>query len=312
MGNISFFIPHLGCPHKCSFCNQNTITSQQGRVEPEQVRTVCHEQFGQTNQPLQIAFFGGSFTAIPRKYMLELLETANEFADEKYFDGIRISTRPDCIDREILDILKKYNVKAIELGTQSMNDEVLKLNERGHTVADVEQAAALIRQYGCFELGLQMMVGLYGSEEQTERKSFEKIVSLAPDTLRIYPTVIMKNTKLGELYQQGIYKPFDFKTAVMLCVDFLLECEEKGIRVIKLGLHSSEDVKENAVGGFYHPAFGEICGSEIYRRKLEKIVTKQNNIITVPKKDISKAVGYKKCNVKYFADKGIELIIKGE
>lgn len=313
MGNISLFIPHLGCPHKCSFCNQNTITGTDShRVEPEQVRAVCKEQFEKTTQKLQVAFFGGSFTAIPKDYMIELLETANEFAGEKYFDGVRISTRPDCINSEILDILKKYNVKSIELGTQSMNDKVLELNERGHTVEDVENAVAQIKKYGCFELGLQMMIGLYGSDEQTERNSFKKIVSLAPDTLRIYPTVIMNGTKLGDLYKQGVYKPFGFETAVNLCVDFLLECEKNNIRVIKLGLHSSQDVKENAIGGFYHPAFGEICGSEIYRRKLEKIVTKQNNIITVPKRDISKAIGYKKCNIKHFADKGIELIVKGE
>lgn len=314
--NISVFVPHVGCPHTCAFCNQRTITGTEKIPRGDDVREICAKALREVKSPenTEIAFFGGSFTAIPRKYMLELLTAAGEFVGEGRFAGIRLSTRPDYIDREVLEILKSNGVTSIELGAQSMCDDVLCANERGHTSADVENAAELIKSYG-FELGLQMMIGLYKSTPARERESFEKICGLAPDTLRLYPVVILEDTKLGELYKSGEYKPFDFETAVELCSEFLISAEEKGIRVIKLGLHASEFVEEKMLGGFYHPAFRELCEGKIYRNSIENAMAFGGNlkvtsaVLSVPARSLSKALGHKKSNVKYFAERGVSVKI---
>ena len=198
--NISIFIPHVGCPHLCSFCDQRTISGAQHLPDGDEVREICEKALGEVKSPenTEIAFFGGSFTAIPRDYMNELLSAAKDYVGAGKFRGIRCSTRPDCIDNEVLGILARSGVTAIELGAQSMSDKVLEMNERGHTAADVENAAALIRQWG-FELGLQMMIGLYGSTREDELLTMNRIVELHPDTARIYPTVILKGTRLAEL-----------------------------------------------------------------------------------------------------------------
>jgi histone acetyltransferase (RNA polymerase elongator complex component) len=309
--NISIFVPHIGCPNMCSFCNQRTISGTQSAPSAEEVKSVCRKAYGEieNKSETEIAFFGGSFTAIPREYMCELLESVQEFLNDGGFKGIRISTRPDCIDREILHILKKYGVTSVELGAQSMCDEVLAANNRGHTADDVVNAVGLLREYG-FETGLQMMIGLYKSTAEEERRTWKKIVALSPDTVRIYPTVILEGTELGELYKSGEYVPFDFDTAVDLCAEFLSDAEIHGIRVIKCGLHASEFVEKEMVGGFYHPAFREICESRIYRRQLEKLIDGRSYAgVTVPAAKLSKAIGQKKCNIEYFRERGTELKI---
>ena len=167
--NISIFIPHIGCPNQCSFCNQKSITGITTAPTPEEVTEICVNAFNQINDKsnTEIAFFGGSFTAIDRNYMISLLECVQQFIGIDRFKGVRISTRPDCIDFKILQLLKKYNVTSIELGTQSMFDEVLKANDRGHTVNNIKNAAKLIKEFD-FELGMQMMVGLYKSTPELD------------------------------------------------------------------------------------------------------------------------------------------------
>lgn len=313
--NISIFIPHVGCPHKCSFCNQRTITGTEKIPHAKEVEEICKQALGEVKdiEASEIAFFGGSFTAVPRDYMMELLNSAQPFIGEGGFKGIRISTRPDCIDDEILDILESYKVTSIELGAQSMCDNVLAANERGHTAKDVENAVKLIKSRGSFELGLQMMVGLYKSCEEAERETWEKICTLKPDTVRIYPTVILEGTRLGELYKSGEYKLMGFDKAIKLCADFLRDAEEKNIKVLKLGLHSSADVEEKMLGGFYHPAFRELCEGQIYRELFEAEIKKVPNAkyadFLVSKKNLSKALGQKKSNKEYFKTKGIMLNI---
>ena len=265
----------------------------------------------------EIAFFGGSFTAVPREYMLELLCAAQEFIGNDKFKGIRISTRPDYISTEILDILRDNHVTAIELGAQSMSDVVLEANERGHTVQDVENAAKLIKSYGCFDLGLQMMIGLYKSNRETELETWSKIAALSPKTVRIYPVVILNGTRLGELYKSGEYKPMDFDEVVKICSYLLTEADKLGIDVIKLGLHASEVVEEQMLGGFYHPAFRELCEGRNYRSLIAEELGKHGNIsdiasvvISVPKRQISKAIG-QKANIEYFKDLGVNIKIVG-
>ena len=313
--NISIFVPHIGCPHLCAFCDQRTISGEDKAPKPEDVRRICSEALAEITSPenTEIAFFGGSFTAIRREYMTALLEAAYEFVGEGKFKGIRFSTRPDYIDNETLDILKSYGVTAIELGAQSLDDEVLTANERGHTCEDVVRASTLIKQHG-FELGLQMMVGLYKSTPEKELATMRRIIYIHPETVRIYPVVILKGTKLGSLFLSGEYKPMSFDSVVSLCAQMLTEFDNAGIRVIKCGLHASEFVERDMVGGFYHPAFRELCEALVYRNAFEgeikKAGLKQGNAeFAVPAKMLSKALGQKKSNIKYFDNKGITIKI---
>lgn len=315
--NVSFFIPHLGCPHMCSFCNQNSITGQSAGEIPHKediektLQKAMQEIDIKDRVNTEIAFFGGSFTAINREYMMELLLSAQPFIGQGKFSGIRISTRPDYINREILDILKIHNVTSIELGCQSMNDTVLEANERGHSRQDVINASKLIKEYG-FRLGLQMMVGLYKSTPEIDVDTAKEIAELSPEEARIYPVVIMENTKLGRLFKSGEYVPYDFDIAVKLSADILSLFERNGITVIKLGLHASEVVEKECIGGFYHPAFRELCESEIYKKKLLQMFENAGNgiksaVISVQPRLISKVIGQKKSNIEYFKSKGINL-----
>lgn len=316
--NISIFIPHIGCPHRCSFCDQRTISGAEKIPHGDDVREICEKALADVKSPenTEIAFFGGSFTAIPRAYMTELLEAAYSFVGEGKFKGIRLSTRPDCIDREVLIILKKYSVTSIELGAQSMSNKVLKANQRGHSADDVEKAAKLIREFG-FELGLQMMVGLYKSDMADEFETLDKIAALRPDTVRIYPVVILDGTKLGELYKSGEYSTFSFDEVTEFAAIAMMKFEYEGIKVIKCGLHASEFVERDMLGGFYHPAFRELCESNIYRRKMEELIAYETKsgldfVFAVNSTCISKAMGHKKFNVEYFKNQGINIIIIGD
>lgn len=315
--NISIFVPHIGCPHLCSFCDQRTISGAQHAPTGDEVREVCSRALSEVKEPqnTEIAFFGGSFTAVPRDYMIELLSAAYEFVGEGKFSGIRCSTRPDCIDIEVLGLLKKFGVTSIELGAQSMDDEVLELNERGHSSQDVADAAELIRAFG-FELGLQMMIGLYGSTPEKEWETVEKIAGLSPDTVRIYPVVVLKNTRLGELLISGEYKPFSFDKAVEIASAAMVMFEGSGIRVIKCGLHASEFVEQDMVGGFYHPAFRELCEAMIYRHNIEFALKNgrvgSEAVIAVNNRCISKAAGQKRSNIVYFKEHGVNIKIVGD
>ncbi len=314
--NISIFIPHEGCPNMCSFCNQKKISGAEKAPAAQEIYNICKNQFEnmQDRSNTEIAFFGGSFTAIERCYMISLLETVQPFICENGFDGIRISTRPDCIDREILDLLRKYNVKTIELGCQSLDDEVLEMNNRGHNSKSVFEAVKLIKEYG-FELGLQMMTGLYGSSYEKDIKTAEIICTLAPDTVRVYPTVILKNTVLDELFQAGFYKTESMEYMIELCSEIMQMFNKYGIKIIKCGLHSSETVEEDMTGGYYHPAFRELCESRIFRKVFEKnlideMIDNKSVIVAVSKRNTSRFIGQKRANIQYFNDKGINISLK--
>lgn len=311
--NVALFVPDEGCLHRCSFCNQKTISGFQKRPEPIDVISACETALsGKTDvRGGEIAFFGGSFTAIERGYMLSLLKTAKSYLDRGFFSGIRISTRPDCIDEEILTLLKEYGVTSIELGCQSMDDEVLRLNERGHTAKDSENACRLIKSFS-FELGVQMMTGLFGDTDEKTLETAKRLISLSPDTVRIYPTVVLKNTKLEELYSSGEYRAQTLEEATELCSRLLKLFNESGVRVIRLGLHSGGNVEEGYVAGAYHPAFREKCESRLYRTEIKSLLEREEiaggrvNLL-VSKKYVSQAVGQKKENLLFFKEKGYEI-----
>lgn len=304
-GNISLFIPHLGCPHKCSFCNQNTITGKQTQPSADDVRAVVETALRKKNYDYEIAFFGGSFTAIDREYMLSLLKAACDYVKDGRVNGIRISTRPDCIDEEVLDILKKYGVTSIELGAQSMDDEVLRANFRGHTAEDVENASRLIKSFG-FELGLQMMTGLYLDTDEKAIETAKKLIALSPDTIRIYPTVVLKNTYLAKLYEDELYKPQTVDDAANLCTKIVPMFEKAGIRVIRLGLHSSPELKKNMIAGAFHDSFGEIVKSRYMLNKILKYPPADYEIM-VNSKSVSQLKGQQKRNIYFLMEEGYNI-----
>lgn len=317
-GNISVFVPHIGCPNKCSFCNQNTITGENisptKRDVAKAVETAAaHPNYNSKNT--ELAFFGGSFTAIQKDYMLELLDAGYEYVKNGTISGIRISTRPDAITPEILDILKENGVSAIELGCQSLDDEVLRLNHRGHTAWDVEKASALIKQYG-FSLGLQMMTGLYGDTDEKAIATAKKIIALGADTVRIYPTLLLKDTYLYSLYKKGEYAPQSLEQAVELVAELLMLFENSNVNVIRVGLHTVE--VDGFVDGPWHPAFGELCKSRVLLKKVLKIIEdkktpKGDIVITVPKGKLSAMTGQKRGNILILENMGYKpKITEGE
>ncbi len=313
--NISLFVPHMGCPNSCIFCNQKTISGKCTQLKTEDIISSCEiaakGEYSKENS--EIAFFGGSFTAIEREQMINYLETAKKYVG-KYFGGIRVSTRPDAIDEEILHILKNYGVSAIELGSQSMSDEVLRANERGHTAYDTEKASALIKQHG-FSLGLQMMTGLYKSDYETDVYTAERLVRLKPETVRIYPTVVLEGTRLCELYEKGEYTPPSLEDSVNLCSGLLKLFYENDIKVIRTGLHSGSGVEEGFVAGVYHPAFRELCEGRIYRDIIEEklsLLPEGEYTVKVASSEISKAVGHKKENTAYFSSMGKNIKVTGD
>lgn len=312
--NVSLFIPHLGCKHQCSFCNQKKISGTQKPPDAEDVRTVC-EAFAQKDasrfEYAELAFFGGSFTAIGRDYSERLLNAAAPYVRDGVFKGIRISTRPDCIDEEILAYLSDYGVTAIELGAQSMRGHVLQLNGRGHTPGDVEKAARMIKAAG-FSLGLQMMTGLYGADEQDDLYTARALAALEPDTMRIYPTLVLQGTRLETLWRAGDYVPQTLGQAVGLGARLLGLFEEKGIRVIRVGLHAELSLEQALCAGPYHPAMRELCEGALMRMRARE------QLFSLPKgayrlqcapKAISKLKGHGARPVAYFAQFGYDIHI---
>lgn len=317
--NISLFVPHQGCPHQCSFCNQKTISGTVKELTPQEVRETLLKAVSHGVNPVntEIAFFGGSFTAVERSYMISLLRETKPFTEDGKFCGIRVSTRPDAIDEEVLEILNEYGVTSIELGAQSTDSQVLLLNHRGHTRDDIIRASRLIKEKG-FSLGLQMMTGLLGDTPEKSLGTAEDIINLKPDTVRIYPTIVLEGTYLGELYKKGEYKPQTLEEATELCAVLLKRFYDEKITVIRLGLHSGGNVEDGYIAGPYHPAFGELCESKIYLEKAIKILSekypeKNNNQITlwVNPSEISKMIGQKGSNKAYLKKAGWNVSVKG-
>ncbi|MCM1578002.1 MAG: radical SAM protein [Ruminococcus sp.] len=309
-GNVAVFIPHAGCPNDCSFCNQRTIS---GSIKPPtggEVREILRgayeicEKKG-TLGDTEIAFFGGSFTAIDRGYMRELLETAGEFLQRDGhtgFRGIRISTRPDCIDEEVLGVLKRHGVTSVELGAQSMDEGVLAANMRGHGGEDVRNACRLIKWAGV-ELGVQMMVGLYGSNPEKELYTCDELIKCRPDTVRIYPVAVLRGTALEKLYAKGEYTLYPFEKCVEICAELARRFERAGVRIIRMGLHAEDGVGENSVAGFYHPAFGEVVSSYRIRETVRENLKEGVNVCEVGRRYASVLYGHKRCNGEYFEER---------
>ena len=259
-----------------------------------------------TKKP-QVAFFGGSFTGIDKNLMENYLKIANKYLKKGEISGIRLSTRPDYIDDEILDILSFYSVTNIELGAQSMDDEVLNLSRRGHGRKEVEKAAEMINERG-FTLGLQMMVGLPSDTYEKSVDTAKAFVSLGAKETRIYPTVIIKNTLLEKMYNEGTYVPMSFDEAMDASADCYSIFMENNVKVLRIGLPASEGLKESAVGGFYHEAIGEM----VYSRVVRNSVMRENDEaeIAYNKRFLSKVTGQKRENIIFFEKTEKKVVLK--
>lgn len=301
---IPIFVPHLGCPHDCVFCNQKHITGKTADVTPEDVVKTVNEylQFIPKKSYTEIAFFGGSFTGIDFEKQTELLKVASRFVEDGKVQGIRCSTRPDCINKKILDNLKKYNVTCVELGVQSTDDEVLKFSARGHSFEDVKNASSMIKSYG-ISLGLQMMLGLPGDNFEKMLKTAEDLISLEPNCVRIYPTLVVEDTALCDMYKNGKYFPLSLEDAVDWISVLIPKFRKADIDIIRIGLQTTDEINVNTVIGPYHPSIRELAESKIILRAIENFAQKNSinskiDIVCNPK-IVSLVVGQNKYNLNY-------------
>lgn len=308
---IPIFVPHLGCKNSCTFCNQKTISGQVKQVTAKDVKDTIEyylSNFKDNNKYVEVAFFGGSFTGIDEDIQEELLQAAFEYIKKKKVNSIRISTRPDYINKDILKRLKKYKVKTIELGVQSANNYILSRCQRGHTFEDVKKASKLIRRRG-FTLGHQMMVGLPESTKLDEINTTRSLIKLKPKIVRIYPVLVIKGTKLEEEYKNNEYIPLTVNQAVERCKDIVAMFNKKNIKVIRIGLQNTNTIDEpghnesEVVAGPYHPAFRQLVESSMwYDSMLEHIKQFNTKVKVVEIKanpvNINNIIGHKKENIK--------------
>jgi len=301
---IPFFIPHAGCPHQCVFCDQRNITGRKIADEPSSLhRTVNRYLESRTSEePCQIAFYGGTFTALPPATQKAYLEAAQPFIASGRVRSIRLSTRPDCISREVLGLLKEHHVETIELGVQSLDDTVLILSGRGHTAADTVHATRLLREYG-FRVGLQLMPGLPGDSAETFQETVAGTISLAPDFVRLYPALVIRDTPLEELYRTNRYAPLALDEAIAVCKHALLRLAAEGIDVVRIGLQPTEELEKagTVIAGPFHPAFRQLVESAILldsmRTALEHGKVPPTAVFLVHPLDISNAAGQHRSNI---------------
>lgn len=307
---IPIFVPHLGCPNECTFCNQRSISGQINNITIEEVREIVEKflkSFKDETIEKEIAFFGGSFTAIDIELQEELLKVGYEYIEKGKVSSLRVSTRPDCIDKKKLKLLKKYGVKVIELGVQSSNDYILKKCKRGHNFSDVKKASKLIRRFG-FTLGHQMMVGLPESTRLDEMKTAKDLAKLKPKIIRIYPVLVIKNTELEKEYISKEYEPIYLNQAVEICKELFYFFTKKNIKVIRMGLQNTDiisnpkNINSQVIAGPYHEAFGQLVMDSIwYDKILEKVKKFNTKVIQIEleinPEDINNAIGHKKENL---------------
>lgn len=306
--NIPIFIPELACPHQCVFCNQEKISGTFSVPKPNEIAEII-DSYLETipkNRVINIAFFGGSFTGIPRNEMIAYLKEAYKYVMSGEVQGIRISTKPDYITEEILDILEQYGVTAIELGAQSTNNKILVKSGRGHKFDAIENAAKLIRKRN-FELGLQMMLGLPHDTLELSIQTANDIVRLKADTTRIYPTVVVEGTVLEKMYHKGDYKVLSLEEAVFWSKEVLKIFNKANIKILRVGLHPSEELElgKSLVAGPIHPSFKEMVLSALWFDILtEKLKKKGVVTIQVSKQQLNYAIGYKGVNRVNLKTKG--------
>jgi radical SAM enzyme (TIGR01210 family) len=312
--SIPIFIPHLGCPHRCSFCNQWSSSGAEKLPDSDYVKNRINsylERIDAGSTDIEIAFFGGSFTGIGRDLQEKFLATAEKYLRRGNVCGIRASTRPDYIDPEGIQLLKKYGVSTIELGIQSFSDTVLERSRRGHTAKESVTAVKLLKKEG-IDTVLQLMPGLPGDCRDISIESARKAAALTPHAVRIYPAVVLAQTELEKIYRKGIYTPLTLESAVETCSRMLKIFISHHIPVIRMGLHpfAPED-RDSLISGPYHPAFGFLVKSRLKRDEIEKcLIAKQGKkpgsgkwILELPERYSEEYIGHRKENISYLKEK---------
>jgi histone acetyltransferase (RNA polymerase elongator complex component) len=304
---IPVFIPHAGCPDQCVFCNQNTVTGKQRTIPSQEELNRIISEFlnykGQNRGKVQIGFYGGNFLGLGIDKIEQLLCVAAKYVTNGLVDSIRFSTRPDTIDNNKLDFLKNFPVSTIELGVQSMDDSILALARRGHTSSDTKNAVDLLKKKS-FNIGLQMMIGLPGDDESRSVSTARRISDLSPDFVRIYPTIVLAGSPLAVLYKKGEYVPLSLEEGVSVSKKCYLIFRENNIKVIRMGLQATEDLREGTtiLAGPYHPAFGHLVYSEIFLDNIVCVLQSESALpeeisIRVNPNSVSKLRGLKNSNI---------------
>ena len=305
---IPIFLPHMGCPHQCLFCNQTSITGHSHQLPSKAFISHQIERFlsfnGKKRSFTEVSFYGGNFLGLSFDQIVNLLSYVSEFVQDGRVNGIRFSTRPDTIDPKRLELIASFPISTIELGIQSMNDQVLSKVCRGHTTTDIQMAMAYLKKTD-YAIGLQMMIGLPGDTFESLIKSARQVVALKPDFVRIYPTLVLAESPLSKWYQLGKYKPLSLSAAIYQTKHLFLMFQKKGIAVVRMGLQASDALSKDDVvlAGPYHPAFGHLVYASIYLDTLRQLIpqiklqTNKNVQISVNPKDISIVTGLKKQNL---------------
>jgi histone acetyltransferase (RNA polymerase elongator complex component) len=312
---IPIFLPNLGCQERCLFCNQKATA--EGIPSFFSIRRLIESSLiglpsDKNDREKQIAFYGGSFTATSREDQVQYLKEIQPFLDSGMIDSIRISTRPDALDEEVLQLLKEYGVKTVELGTQSMIDEVLLLSKRGHSVEDTVSAISRLKKWG-FELGLQLMIGLPGDTFDRFLQTLDQIIDLKPDFVRIHPTLVLKGAPLENLWRNGKYSPLSLDEAIQWLKRGLLKLERTSIPVARVGLQPTRDLDRNFLAGPYHPALHQLIDSAIFLDMAKHLLKISSNgpqtIFLCNPKDVSNLRGQRNENIlklkKHFELSGI-------
>ncbi len=308
---VPVFIPNQGCPYRCVYCRQEDVTGTGGHLPgPSEIRktlnTAIHSQRFGSAFDREIAFYGGTFTGLSLESMKGLLSAAFPWVADGSFQSMRVSTRPDTLDEERLSLMRRHGVATVELGVQSLHDDVLQRTRRGYLSADVERAVALLRQFG-FKVGVQLMPGLPGDSGARFIETVEKAVELGPDLVRLYPTVVLRDTVLARWYRCGSYRPLSLDDAVELCTEACVRFESTGIPVIRIGLLAPDDlVAEGGIlAGPWHPAFGFLVRSAVYHREIERLLPEDAETfrIRVNPRDVSLVRGYRNQGLEALAGK---------
>lgn len=308
MSILPIFIPHAGCPHQCVFCNQRTISGQKtAALDGAKAQIARWLTWLRPGVRHEAAFYGGSFTGLPLELQEQLLALTDELLKRGVIGGVRLSTRPDYIDEERLELLLKHKVQLVELGVQSLDDAVLQAAERGHDAEQVYRAHALLRQFG-LKTGLQLMVGLPLQDERSVRQTAELAAALQPDVARIYPVLVVKDTPLADQYAAGSYTPLTLEEAVAQSAYVYAKLTAAGVKVIRIGLQPDEELcaPGNIVAGPFHPSMGELVKSRVLRQQLTPQLQSlaEEGVRSVelrcPARLQSKLRGLKGCNLLYW------------
>lgn len=321
--NIPVFIPHKGCPSNCVFCNQKKISGYTAPPAVNEIKSII-DAYLSTKKPsdsYEIAFFGGSFTGLPFNEQERYLKLAESYVNAGLVDGIRLSTRPDYVDENTLLFLKKFPVKVIELGIQSLDNEVLIRSRRGYTSDEAIIACRRVKHMG-FSLGVQVMIGLPADTLEKSVETSKKLINEKPDMARIYPTLVIKGTELESEYALGRYQPLTVSEAVSWCERIIPLYENSGIKVLRIGLQGTNQIRKGGevLAGPVHPAFGELVYSRIWLNRIideierMKAAMTKSVVIHVPKNSVSAVIGQKRENVDILKKKYgfLSLRVKGD